>query len=253
MSEKEANSSTGTKLFNAEKLEISGINADVEIRTHDKHHTEVEISGSVELHKNISVTETNKILKIVSTGNSPGTGGSGSQRIFFIQGDLNVTQNIFGELTHPMKQNGDINREKARIIITAPKGIEINISKTEGAINIGDTDGILNLNTVGQYSTTIGCIRGAEVTSNGKGNIFVKKVKGFLKATVNGQGNVAIGSGAIEKLTVISNSLGNFIFEGETKFADLTVNSVGKIIVMHSHDKPNIKKNSVGEVKIGNW
>jgi hypothetical protein len=308
----EKNITIGPKIFQSEKIVISGVNADIEIKPHDKGITDITISGSEKMCKNILLSGENRTLTIESIRNlqdvsqeSAGNGISinnitqiisgvfhGSSisqticagknakaenisissvhQIINSDGDVdieNVSGSVIidsegdtniGNISATIEDGGCVNiitngcsgREKAKIEILAPKGIEIYIDNVDGKINIGDTEGLLDLETSSKHETTIGCVEDTRIESNGRGNISIKKVCGNLEARINDYGSIRIEKGVLNNPVISNNGRGHFIFNGRADNPQIETSDHGTVFIKEASGTVSAEIGERGNITI---
>jgi len=259
----------GPKIYQSEALKISGVNADIKIMPHNKGITEITISGPESICKSISLSGENRTLSVKSGKRSHGANsqrsvnfsnisqvisgnffGSVSQ-IISAGRDLNVGNiSIDGDVNNCIIMTGSHEARRAKISIMVPRGIEIDIDGVDGMIDIGDTDGCLEIETSSYQKTTIGCVRDVMIESNGKGDVFIKKVIGKLETVINDHGSIHIEDGTINNPVITNNGYGSFIFEGKANNPKLKADSHGTILIEEASGIVSANAEEFGSITI---
>jgi len=240
----------GPKEYEAEKLLISEVIANVTIMPHDRQVISVEIKGPKLLVERIDIDQGGSLLDISGSEKNVSISNSSFQS--------NVSSNfVIGGIT--MSQCSFVNsadfsqREIPELTVKVPKFSPVAVFNIFGKTEIGDTEGPLVVELQGVDDVVAGKVTDADLKLQGAGNIKVNEVNGQTKMQIQGTGNINVKDGQADWLEIHVQGVGNARFNGTAENARLYVQGVGDIYVREVKSRPRKSVEGVGTIHVGNW
>ena len=252
-----AQSVFGPKSFHASALVVRDIEADVEIEPGAGPEMTVTIAGSKTGVENIETVLNGDQLVIAGKGgrNGLGTGsiviGGGT---LSIRGSISVStrESIFRRASSIVTRVGD-DETNVKVRVEVPVGSTVEVSRVQGTVNVGDTDGPFSGNVLGDTRMTIGKVRGARLSVQGSGDIHAREINGNLSISIQGSGDIDVSHGEVQMLQVSVMGSGDATFGGNATDADLSVMGSGDVDVHSVTNRPRYSQMGSGNISVDNW
>lgn len=267
--EKTDKKKTMKKSYDAKRLRMTELCANIDIQPGTGTQIEVKIEGPSSALKDIDISEDedllcirgkagkdNKGISVVSASagrNIIRVGGSISQSICVSDGDIVIGDgcNISGSR---ISIGGSGSEIETNITVIVPKGTEVDVSEICGSVDIGDTDGKLRASIRGGGKISAGRVKDANLDVQGSGDIRIEEVNGNLTIDpLKGMGSIRVKRGNIETLVARITGMGSIGVGGVAKNATLAVTGMGSINVAKVINRPERHITGMGSIEVGNW
>jgi len=250
--------SWGPESYRASVLQVLGVEADVTVEPYDGSEIIVEMSGPQTEIDNIHVREQGGTLVI--DGSSSGRRGGGNFLGIQIGGRHGGGFSMSmdggsGTVVHmsgasvSIGSDGD-SRSNTQITVKVPRRTPTNFSSVKGNVNVGDTDGAINLSLQGGWKATIGRVSDANLNLQGSGDIDVANVIGALTIAVQGSGSIRVHDGGITNLNATLQGSGDIKVGGTAQNAMLNMQGSGGIDVNHVVNHPAKQVMGSGRIRV---
>lgn len=249
---------SGPKSYSATVLQVIDVEADVNVEPYDGNQIVVETSGSQSEIDNIRVREQSGVLFIEGTGSSPsrGTvvrdvqiGGKRGGGISMSLGNVSIG-GTFRMDDDSISISGDGSPSSAQIKVKVPRGTSTSFAGVQGKLNVGDTDGAINLSVQGGWNANVGRVRDANLSLQGGADIEIAHVRGALSISLQGSGDILVQDGSIESLNANLQGSGDIKVGGTAQFAMLNLQGSGDIVVAHVVQPPMRRTMGSGDIKV---
>lgn len=242
----------GPKTFSSQVLDISNVNADVEVSVIDGDQMTVTIDGPKSEVNGIDVNQSGSTLAI--QGKTDKSGIRGANVVISVSGSISIGggDNIsIGRRGVNISTGGGEN--KTKLFVGVPKGSAVRVGGVQGKTVIGDTEGPLHASVLGGEDIRAGKVGDATLSVQGSGDINVGAVNGNLSMSVQGSGDIRVKNGSVNQLSANVMGSGDARFDGEAVDANLSVMGSGDIDVKFVKNKPIMNVIGHGDINIGNW
>lgn len=241
----------GPEMFSTQTLDISNVNADVEVSVIDGDQMTVTVEGPKSEVNDIDVNQSGSTLAIQGKGGKSGIRGSnvvisGSSSISIGGGNISIGRGGINIST-----GGGENETK--LTVGVPKGSAVRVGGVQGKTVIGDTEGPLHASVLGGEDIKAGKVGDATLSVQGSGDINVSAVNGNLSMNVQGSGDIRVKNGSVNQLSANVMGSGDARFDGEAVDANLSVMGSGDIDVEFVKNKPVTNVMGHGDINVGNW
>lgn len=240
----------GPETFSAQTLDISNVNADVEVSVIDGDQMTVTIEGPKSEVNGIDVNQSGSILAIQGKGGKSGIRGanvviSGNSSISIGGGNISIGRGGVNIST------GDGENE-TKVLVGVPKGSAVDVSEVNGGVTIGDTEGPLNVSASTSNTVSAGKVTNTMLNASSGAGISVDEVTGNLVASASSGAEITVANGNAPNLTAKVSSGAEIDFLGRATNAQLNASSGGEIDVKYVENKPQQKASSGGNINVGN-
>lgn len=244
---------TGPKSFSGNVIDISGVSADVEIAVGNDMTISVEGPESEVDAIRLAFREEGLFV----TGSDSRNSGSNNISIsgrggVFISNSFGGSSVVIQGAGNVISMSSD-GASSTKILVTLPKGKEVRLSGINGRVDIGDTEGPVQISLQGGHDCRIGRVGDASLSRQGGGDIEVSHVTGSLTVRLQGSGDVDINDGAVTQLSATIQGSGDIAFGGKAEDATLSIQGSGDIDVAHVTNRPSVRVQGSGDVKVSNW
>lgn len=240
----------GPETFSAQTLDISNINADVDVSVIDSNQMTVTIKGPKSEVSGIDVNQSDDTLSIHGKDDESDT--HAANVVISGSGGISVGGNIsIGRGGVNISTGGGENETK--LFVGVPKGSAVRVGGVQGKTVIGDTEGPLHASVLGDEDIRAGKVSDATLSVQGSGDINVGTVNGNLSMNVQGSGDVRVKNGSVNQLSANVMGSGDTRFDGEAIDANLSVMGSGDIDVEFVKNKPITSAMGSGDINVGNW
>ncbi len=241
----------GPKAFSAHTLDISNINADVEVSVIDGNQMVVTIDGPKSEIDGINVNQSGGTLSIQGTGGESGMRGanvviSGSGSFSIGGGNISIS----GGGVNISTGGGE---NETKLTVGVPKGSSVTVDEVNGNVTIGDIEGPLNASASTSNTVSAGKVKSAMLSVSSGAEIDVKEVTDTLVASASSGAEITVEDGDVTNMVAKVSSGGEVKFSGTATDAQLNASSGGDIEVKHVRNRPQQKSSSGGNINIGNW
>lgn len=241
----------GPTPFSAQTLDISNINADVEVSVIEGDQMAVTIKGPKSEVDGIDVKHGGNILAIQGKVGKSGIRGanvviSGSSSISIGGGNISIGGGGVNIST-------DGGENETKLTVGVPKGSAVRIGGVQGKTVIGDIEGPLHASVLGGEDIKAGKVGDSTLYVQGSGNINVSAVNGNLSMNVQGSVDIRVKNGSVNQLSASVMGSGDARFDGEAVDANLSVMGSGDIDVEFVKNKPATNVMGRGDISVGNW
>jgi hypothetical protein len=239
----------GPDTFSAQVLDMSNINADVEVSVINGDQMTVTIKGPRSEINGIDVNQNGNTLAIQGKGGKSGIRGanvviSGSSSISIGGGNI-------GRGGVNISTGGGEN--ETNLLVGVPKCSAVRVGGIQGKTVIGDTEGPLHASVLGGEDIRAGKVGDATLSVQGSGDINVGTVTGNLSMSVQGSGDIRVKNGSVNQLAAKVMGSGDASFDGEAVDANLSVMGSGDIDVEFVKNQPVTNVIGHGDINVGNW
>ena len=239
--------------FNADKLEIFNLNADLTINVKNQQGISVSIDGPEILTESIDMDVINGTLRLKQKKTKPNTDLSVKTHNQG-QGKGYSMVSINGQ-TIIVKGSGvtvieSINQEKLRLDISVPAGTPLSFYNLKGDANIGDVLAPLVLTTSGDVH--VGRVTKASVNVSKSGDVFIDQVAEKLDLIASENADVEVRTGEVEHLHVQVRNNGNAQFNGKAVDAELSATDNGDVTIAHVVNEPRISASRNADIDVQN-
>lgn len=252
-----------TKTFanNSRNVDLSDLNADVDVQVHEGLGMEVTIVGPAAKVEAIRLTEEDDTLFI--SGDTQDSSGSGVT--IFSGGGRNVTR--IGHISSGVViggasisiggmqfvTDGSGSESDTKITVKVQRGASVSLSGINGHTKVGDTHGALQVNAHGGNDVEAGRVGDANLNLQGSGNISVEEVTDALNINLQGSGDINVANGSVSTLVINLQGSGDAKFYGRARSALLTLQGSGDIRVSNVENRPTRRIMGTGSIRVDNW
>jgi hypothetical protein len=251
---KSAEEDEETKAFQCDKLQVSNVDANVNIRPHNLDEIRVTLKGPKDELSAIKVDSLNGTVFVEGpeTGSSKGSSSS----ISIVGGNFGSC--ISASNIRISGNNVNISMGSSEPSVTAtiyiPIKAAVALSGICGRTVVGDTLGEIQAYIQGGYDMDIGHVGSTMISIQGSGDVDVAKVEGpSLTARVQGSGDINVKDGLVDILELSVQGSGDIDYGGRAKNANLRVMGSGDIDVKHVDNRPAMSSMGNGDITVRNW
>ncbi|HSX33116.1 MAG TPA: DUF4097 family beta strand repeat-containing protein [Candidatus Saccharimonadales bacterium] len=254
--------STEERPYQATKLELAGVRADVKVESHSGPGMIVVVTGTEAQRQSVICKMLGSTLRV-----SGGSGGSGSA-IYQASGDSFAANTIIGSVfrgSRGMQINmfddgGDsfvsVSTGKSAgtltVVVKVPVGTQLDVTVDSHDLTIGDIMGPLTAVTTASGDISVGRVTDVNLTSHGSGGIDVAEVNGHAKLMTHGSGGMTIDDGQINELTAFTHASGDIKVDTTAQWAHLRSYGSGDIKVKRVVGEVHERRRGSGEIKVRN-
>jgi len=226
--------------FDAANLNISGLIADTTVRVEEGDKTSYRVTAPAEL------------LGLVTSS------------------EVSTPEGEALDLRFSCPKEEVAIRQPIRVEVSLPRGGAVSIYNALGNTVIGDTEGLLRVNTGGSGDMTIGDVLSADITASGSSKHKLGAVRGDFSAKLSGSSNLSVGrldgqaaeahaegsshiqisDGDIKTFYAAASGSGDISFGGQVDRATLVASGASSISVektgTHTQDESGAGKITVG-------
>ena len=239
--------------FNADKLEIFNLNANLTVTVDNKPDITLNLSGPEELTQAIKMDVVNGTLRLRQQKTRPATSmsfktkhdgkGSGYSMVS-INGQTVIVKGSGVTVIESIEQ------EKLSLNIAVPPGTPLSLYNLKGEVSIGDVLAPLVLTT--SADVHVGRVTKASVNVSRSGDVSIEQVDEKLDLIASENADVIVHSGDVAHLHVQVSNNGKVEFNGKAMNAELSATDNGDVTIAHVTNTPKISVSRNADVYVQN-
>lgn len=247
---------TITKESEANNLVINNLfTTDVEIATHEEPKIVASFTGPASIVKSLIFTDDNGVFRIESEENESGATIIQSRGNHFSQVTSNIVSGgsiVISTQSGSISVGGSGQNSNSKLIIKVPKGINIEITNSNGHIRIGDTFGALRLKLSGAAQAVVGQIGRFRGKFSGSTDIEIANIAGRAEINISGASKINVKNGEIKELEINSSGASNTTITATVFDADIDTSGASQVYVKAVNGSLNKSRSGASTIKIGN-
>lgn len=232
--------------YDATRLEVGDISADVTVEIHDRKALVLEATGPSDEVNAIRATVRNGALVVT------GTKRSGSGGISVINGGVSIGGISFGSIfsSSSVSMGGGSAKSDTQIKVKVPVGTSVSVSGIDGQVTVGDTHAPLAVRLVDTGDVHAGRIGDLTVRLSGTGDVTADYVTGNVEIKSSGTGDIEIINGNVGHLSLVNSGTGDVSVDATTQTAELTNSGTGDVRMFRVVREPRKRNTGTGKIRV---
>lgn len=134
--------------------------------------------------------------------------------------------------------------------ITMPEGGKITVDGLNGKLDVGDINGLLDLELSGTASATIGETKGGKIELSGVTKVNILEVKGDLTCELSGTAQLSVRKGEIGKLKLEASGCACFRHREKVIDTDLEISGTAQVEIHTVKNPAKVDRSGCGKLDI---